>query len=303
RRQAPDDSVRRTHRTRMGPRSDCRTRRRAMAHSSGWGCSGKAAVPRQSRARLQHPSRRRAHRPNSGRPEIRNLDAAFPVGRPPRAAAGPPAGSRRFREATTMRSCLILLLLSAPATADCLVIPTGLDAYLPVPEHNPITREKVDLGKKLFSDTRLSRNNSMSCASCHDPNLAFTDGRPVSIGVGGRAGDRRVPRIINRGYGKSFFWDGRAATLEEQVLQPIQNPKELDLTLEEAVSRAGLRLETLQQALATYVRTILSGDSPYDQYLQGDSNALTTAQRLGLRLFRGKAGCAVCHLGPNLTDE
>ncbi len=202
-----------------------------------------------------------------------------------------------------MKSWLLLLLLSTRALADQLPIPAGLDAYLPIPEHNPITRAKVDLGKKLFFDTRLSRDNSMSCATCHNPKLAFTDSRPVSTGVAGRAGTRRVPRIVNRGYGKSFFWDGRAATLEEQVLQPIQNPKELDLTREEAASRTGLQIGTLQQALASYVRTILSGDSPYDRYLQGDNKALTSEQRLGLRLFRGKAGCAVCHVGPNLTDE
>jgi cytochrome c peroxidase len=112
-----------------------------------------------------------------------------------------------------------------------------------------------------------------------------------------------VPRIVNRGYGKSFFWDGRAASLEEQVLQPIQNPKEMDLTLPEVKERTGLPVETVQQALATYVRTILSGDAPYDRYLAGDREALTPEQRAGLRLFRGKAGCTACHLGPNFTDE
>lgn len=202
-----------------------------------------------------------------------------------------------------MRLWLLLLPTLALAGADQLVIPAGLDAYLPVPEQNPLTREKVELGKKLFFDVRLSRDNSVSCATCHNPKLAFTDDRPVGVGVAGRVGGRRVPRIVNRGYGKSFFWDGRAATLEEQVLQPIQNPKEMDMTLEEVASRTGLPIERVQQALASYVRTILSGDSPYDRYLQGDRNALTTEQRLGLRLFRGKAGCAVCHLGPNLTDE
>ncbi|MBI3472343.1 MAG: cytochrome-c peroxidase, partial [Candidatus Solibacter usitatus] len=119
-----------------------------------------------------------------------------------------------------------LLAAAALAGADTLTIPAGLDAYLPVPGSNPLTREKVELGKRLFFDTRLSRDNTVSCATCHDPQKAFTDDRPVGAGVGGRSGDRRVPRIVNRGYGKSFFWDGRAASLEEQVLQPIQNPKE-----------------------------------------------------------------------------
>lgn len=189
------------------------------------------------------------------------------------------------------------------AAAGKLVIPAGLDAYLPVPEQNPITPEKVELGKKLFFDVRLSRDNTVACATCHNPKMGFTDDRPVSVGVAGRTGDRRVPRIVNRGYGKSFFWDGRAATLEDQVVQPLQNPKEMDLPLAEVTFRTGLPLEQVQQALAGYVRTILSGDAPYDRYLGGDRDALTTEQRLGLRLFRGKAGCTSCHLGPNLTDE
>ncbi|MGH9722290.1 MAG: cytochrome-c peroxidase [Bryobacteraceae bacterium] len=184
-----------------------------------------------------------------------------------------------------------------------LVIPAGLDVYLPVPESNPLTVEKAALGKKLFFDARLSRDHSISCASCHDPKLAFTDARPVGLGVAGRHSTRRVPRLINRGYGKSFFWDGRAATLEEQVIEPIRNPKEMDLTLDEVPTRTGLTVEVVQQALATYVRTILSGDAPYDRYLAGERDALSEQQRMGLRLFRGKAGCAACHLGPNLTDE
>jgi cytochrome c peroxidase len=182
-------------------------------------------------------------------------------------------------------------------------VPTGLDAYVPVPETNPITKEAVQLGRSLFFDKRLSRDRSISCATCHDPKLAFTDARKVSVGVDGRVGDRRVPRIVNRAYGKSFFWDGRTLTLEEQVAMPIVNPKEMDLPLEEAAGRVGIGIGTLQRSLATYVRTIMSGDSPYDRYIQGDRDALTPEQRLGLQLFRGKAECASCHLGPNLTDE
>jgi cytochrome c peroxidase len=203
-----------------------------------------------------------------------------------------------------MRTVLLLLVAATIlAGAEKLTIPAGLDAYLPVPENNPLTKEKVELGRKLFFDTRLSRDGTVACATCHDPKKIFTDSRRVGIGVAGRAGERRVPRIVNRGYGKSFFWDGRAATLEEQVLLPIQNPKEMDMTLEEIKARVGLSPEELRQALASYVRTILSGDSPYDRYLQGDRDALTERQRLGLRLFRGKASCAVCHFGPNLSDE
>src|SRR5687768_2753833 len=139
-------------------------------------------------------------------------------------------------------------------------VPAGLDAYVPVPESNPITKESVQLGRSLFFDKRLSRDGSISCATCHDPKLAFTDARKVSVGVDGRMGDRRVPRIVNRAYGKSFFWDGRTATLEEQVVMPIVNPKEMDLKLDEAARRVGIDIATLQRSLATYVRTIMSGD-------------------------------------------
>ena len=193
--------------------------------------------------------------------------------------------------------------LMTPILAQILAVPPGLDTFLPIPESNPLTVEKIKLGRQLFFDTRLSRDRSISCASCHDPKLAFGDSRKLAVGVAGAIGARRSPRIVNRVYGRSFFWDGRAASLEEQVMRPISDPKEMDLKLEDVVSRVGLDANTMQNALASYVRTILSGDSPYDRYLQGDPTALTQQQRAGLKLFSGKAGCASCHLGPNLTDE
>jgi cytochrome c peroxidase len=198
---------------------------------------------------------------------------------------------------------VIWFMLAAFADPQTVRVPTGLDAYLPVPDNNPITNENVQLGRSLFFDKRLSRDNTISCATCHDPKLAFADMRTLAVGVDGRTGNRRVPRIVNRAYGKTFFWDGRVATLEEQVMMPIVNPNEMDLPLSEAPARVGVDLASLQRALANYVRTILSGDSPYDRYIQGDRDALTAEQKTGLQLFRGKAGCGSCHLGPNLTDE
>jgi cytochrome c peroxidase len=198
---------------------------------------------------------------------------------------------------------LVWLMLAAFAEPQALRVPAGLDAYIPIPETNPITRESVQLGRKLFFDKRLSRDNSVSCATCHDPQYAFTDARKLAIGIDGRTGDKRVPRILNRAYGKTFFWDGRVSQLEEQVVMPIANPKEMDLDVKEAATRIGLDTTSLQRALASYVRTILSGNSPYDRYVQGDRDALTAEQKLGLQIFRGKAGCGSCHLGPNLTDE
>ena len=198
-------------------------------------------------------------------------------------------------------------------------IPLGLDLYLRVPEDNPLTRESVALGRKLFFDPILSQDTSLSCATCHDPKRAFTDGRAVSVGVFGRKGTRSVPALINRAYGASHFWDGRASSLKEQVLQPIQNPKELDMTIEEVVVKLRRHKdypklfrvafgrtatsEDLAKALAGYVRTILSGDAPIDRFLGGERDALSDQARQGLDIFRGKANCTACHLGPNFTDE
>ena len=184
-----------------------------------------------------------------------------------------------------------------------IVIPLGLDLYLPAPEENPLTPEKIALGRELFFDQRLSRDGSVSCASCHDPERAYSDGRAVAIGVFGRQGRRNAPALINRGYGRLFFWDGRVTTLEEQVLKPIQDPNEMDLTLSEAATRVGLTVNEISRALASFVRSILSGDSPYDRFVNGNRAALTAEQQAGLQIFRGKGNCTACHVGPNLTDE
>lgn len=185
-------------------------------------------------------------------------------------------------------------------------IPLGLDGLLPVPAGNPLTAEGVSLGRELFFDPRLSRDRSLSCASCHRPEWRFTDDRPLAVGVFGRTGGRRTPSLLNRAYGRAFFWDGRETTLEEQVVQPIVNPKEMDLPLEEAVARLRPRVQTVEElsyALASYIRTVLAGDSPYDRYLAGDASTLNARERQGLTVFRGKGNCVACHLGPNLTDE
>ena len=192
----------------------------------------------------------------------------------------------------------MLLLLAAVLT-----IPPGLDLYMPVPEDNPLTEEKIALGRRLFFDRRLSRDGSIACSSCHDPDRAFSDGRAIAVGVFGRQGRGSAPTIVNRGYGRSFFWDGRAATLEEQVPKPIEDPNEMDLPLFEAAARVNLAPEEISRALASFVRSILSGDSPFDRFINGDRSALSPDQQAGLQLFRGKANCVACHVGPNFTDE
>lgn len=195
----------------------------------------------------------------------------------------------------------------------------GLDLYRPEPDENPTTPARVELGRRLFQERLLSRDRSLACVDCHRPDRAFTDGRARSVGVNGRTGPRSVPTLVNRAWGKAFFWDGRIATLEEQVLHPIVAWLEMDLPVGQAVERLSGRERygrafreafgrdvngtDLARALAAYVRTIEAGDSPYDRYVWGDRDALSPEAREGLRLFRGKANCAVCHTGPNLTDE
>jgi cytochrome c peroxidase len=184
-----------------------------------------------------------------------------------------------------------------------LAIPLGLDLYMPVPEDNPLTTEKIELGRRLFFDRRLSRSGSVSCATCHRIDRAFSDDRPLAVGVFGRVGRRNAPALINRGYGRSFFRDGRVKTLEEQVLKPIEDPNEMDLPVADAARRAGVSIDQLSRALASYVRTILSGNSPYDRFINGNRAALSGEQQRGLQIFRGRGNCTACHVGPSFTDE
>jgi len=184
-----------------------------------------------------------------------------------------------------------------------LVIPLGLDLYMPVPEDNPITTEKIELGRRLFNDRRLSRDGTIACSSCHDPEHAFSNAAAISPGVSGRRGRRNAPALINRGWGRLFFWDGRVATIEEQVLKPIEDPNEMDLSIAEASKRLDVSPQNMSRALATYIRSIMSGNAPYDRYVNGDRAALSADAQGGLKVFRGKGNCTACHVGPNFTDE
>jgi len=190
---------------------------------------------------------------------------------------------------------------------------------MPIPPDNPITPAKVALGKRLFLDPILSDDRSVSCATCHIAEHGFADMRPVAVGVHGRGGRRNAPSLINRGFGRAQFWDGRAATLEAQVLQPISDPNEMNLPQEEAIARLSADASysaafqdvferpiapgDLGRALATYLRTIRSGDSPYDRFIAGQTDAMTAEQQKGYQLFRGKAQCFVCHFEPLFTAD
>lgn len=168
----------------------------------------------------------------------------------------------------------------------------------------------VALGKRLFFDDRLSADGWLSCASCHDPGHGFSDRRGVSVGVNGLRGKRHAPTLLGRGFGETQFWDGRAATLEEQVLQPIFNPEEMGMTIE-TLSRQlnndpnyrGLTTQSLAAALAGYVRSLRSENSDYDLFVSRWSLPISNLELEGLQLFRGKAQCYLCHSGPQFTDE
>lgn len=178
---------------------------------------------------------------------------------------------------------------------------------------------RVALGRRLFFDKRLSQDSTVACATCHDPQKAFTDGKPASEGVHAHVGKRNAPTLVNRGNGEMHFWDGRAPSLESQVLMPLQDPIEMGMTIDEAMER--LRADTLYMsqfqavfhrppnthdlawALADYVRTIHSVESRFDRFLHGDDRALNALEKEGFRLFRDKANCTVCHGGADFTDE
>ena len=202
-----------------------------------------------------------------------------------------------------------------------LILPLGLEEEaLYIPSDNPLTPEKVALGKQLFFDKRLSLNNSVACASCHNPRFGFTDGQPVSIGIKGGKGKRSAPTIVNRVFSLEQFWDGGADDLEAQALGPVTNPLEMGFTHEGVVVRLRgikgyrerfnkvfsspeLTIEHVGKAIAAFERTVLSGNSPFDRFEAGNTTAMSQGAQRGLDLFRDKAKCDQCHSGFNFTDE
>lgn len=189
-----------------------------------------------------------------------------------------------------------------------------------VPEDNPITAEKVALGWQLFYDPRLSGDETISCASCHLPEAGFADPRPGSVGVGGAVGDRNAPTVINAIFSETLFWDGRAASLEEQAVGPIQNSIEMANTLEAVEARLAqipgyrqqfrsvfgsdeITAELVGKAIATFERVIVSADSPWDRALaSSDESLISASARRGNALFNGEAGCSQCHAVTRITD-
>jgi cytochrome c peroxidase len=219
-------------------------------------------------------------------------------------------------------------------------LPLGLPDYIAgvnYPLSNPITKSKIELGKQLYFDPRVSLNGTISCATCHNPEKGWTDDMASSIGIGGQVGSRSAPTVLNTAYGRTMFWDGRAPSLEAQAQGPVQNPIEMGKqSYKEIIERlrkiegyqqqfrkifgTDVTLDGMAKAIATFERTVLSGNSAYDRYtVGGDSKALSESEKRGMVLFGlrlidedpykapgvtlKKANCTSCHAGANFTDE
>lgn len=190
---------------------------------------------------------------------------------------------------------------------------------LPVPADNEMTDDKVALGQKLYFDVRLSGNNELSCASCHAPAAGYGDGLAKFIGFEGFNGPRNSPTILNSGFYKENFWDGRAGSLEEQALGPIQAEGEMNQNLEELVTELTavpgyvdefskvfndkVTADNIAKAIASFERKIVITDTAFDKYLAGDEEAISAEAKEGMKLFVGKASCISCHAGPLLADH
>lgn len=230
-------------------------------------------------------------------------------------------GSRHY----IMSLALGLLIAACSGTVDApqdepvVKLPAGFPA-LPVPADNKLTPERIALGKKLFFDKRLSSSQEVSCGSCHLQEHAFADPRTISIGVHGRTGTRNAPPLVNLAYNTSFFWDGGVPTLEQQAIAPIINPLEMDMKMEDVAARLKLdpeyvamfrqaydmepSPEGITKGLASFVRTLVSGNSRYDRYERGDKSALNESEKRGREIFFGESGeCFHCHVGFNFTNN
>ncbi len=204
-----------------------------------------------------------------------------------------------------------------PATLP-LAPPLGFPDELVAPIGNEFTDERTALGRALFFDPLLSRDRTVACASCHQPEHGMADPRARSLGVDGKLSRRNAPTLFNRGHASAQMWDGAAESLEEQALMPLENPDEMALPVEEALARlraepryaarfeaayGALSRESLAKALAQFVRRLQLGNSPVDRFRAGDVTGLSPQERTGMWLFESRAGCWRCHSGPNFSDE
>lgn len=192
---------------------------------------------------------------------------------------------------------------------------------IPFPEDNPFTEAKAKLGQTLYFDPRLSRSNMQSCASCHNPSFAWGDGLPKGVGDHMKELGRRSPTILNAAWSEALMWDGRFDTLEEQALGPIEADVEMNMPLDDLIEKLGeiegyrplfaeafdgddqITAEKIAMAIATYERTVISGEAPFDRWIKGDRDAISASAERGFKLFNGKARCAACHSGWRFTDD
>jgi len=208
----------------------------------------------------------------------------------------------------------------AAAAIDVMKAEYRRPTLVPFPKENPYTPEKAALGKKLYFDTRISITSAQSCASCHSPGFGWGDGLAVGVGHGMAQLGRRSPSIINAAWGAIFMWDGRLATLEEQALGPIQSPGEMNMPIDTLMERlasiaeykplfeasfpgTGLKPNTLAEAIATYERTAVSEQAPFDSWIEGHEQAISEEAKRGFVLFNTKAQCSGCHEGWNFTND
>lgn len=201
------------------------------------------------------------------------------------------------------------------AALPIMVVPATGQAITPIPAELKLDARKVALGRRLFHDTRLSRDDTVSCASCHLLDKAGMDGLPVAVGIKGQRGPVNTPTVLNSGFNFSQFWDGRASTLEEQVPGPVHNPLEMGTDWKAVIAKleqdpeypgafrgiwpGGITASHIQIAIAEFERALITPDSPFDRYLRGEANALSTEARRGWDLFRN-LGCIACHQGVNM---
>jgi cytochrome c peroxidase len=190
---------------------------------------------------------------------------------------------------------------------------------VPIPPANPQTAAKVQLGAQLYFDPRLSADDTISCATCHEPSTAWANHNATDTGIKGQVGSRNSGTILDAAYMNFQFWDGRATSLEEQALGPIHNPMEMGETLENVVRKLNgipgyltqfravfgtdVTEDGIAKAIAAFERTVVTGPSSYDQFLAGDTTALSPAAQRGLAVFSGKGRCVLCHGGPMLSDQ
>lgn len=216
---------------------------------------------------------------------------------------------------------LSALLISSALSATADMSKWLRPAEVPQPKDNKLTPERIELGKLLYFDTRLSANGKINCATCHHPKRGWTDLEPVSKAIGAGRGPRNSPTLLNTAYGKRQFWDGRARTLEKQALGPIEADVEMNMPLEVLIpklnkiegytklfkqaypkSNGKITKKYLAKAIASFERTVLSTTAPFDKYAMGDDKAISKQEKEGFELFTNKAHCVDCHDSFNFSD-